>query len=386
MVSEIISHDASQRFTAKGYKVSVYPRKKPKKNSLRYRRYKKRLSHWVEMRTQAVRLIDRALSQGELIRKVFGNGKLKSKSSRNAEEKAKTNFRTAREKLKKTRNVVLDYSGISENIGLGGYVTFTNQKLFMVIEKLGTILTDEVLTTVHEAMHLASDDIGDDIGYAGSSGKEFETASIKEKLQNADHYAQVVSHMTQKGDRKPLPFTPQAEQQQFTTKWDTEDSEELRYAISSEARELWDASVDGFLALYKYKRKKTEYLKSLTLRNLSKLLNMTLHRPGVKHSRIYNLDLSLAESTVKRMSNFHGEMSEFSESTDKSDTKLIKKKAPKGFKNTKKEDQEKFAFKTILNFAGNSSELKPADLLPTKEKHLGGLRNRVWGDGRSVWK
>ena len=166
-----------------------------------------------------------------------------------------------------------------------------------------------------------------------------------------------------------------------TTKWDTPRTEALRDEISTETRELWDATVDGFLESDEMKKAKKRS-PDVHVANASKLMNMTLHRPNANYTRISDLDLSLAESTVKRVTALGGEADKLSRDKSLLNWRYIFTKVPSTFNPVTK---KKAAFEIILDVARTSTKLKSEDKKPTVKKHLAGLRNRKWRSNSAVW-
>ena len=155
----------------------------------------------------------------------------------------------------------------------------------------------------------------------------------------------------------------------------------MRDEISTETRELWDATVDGFLDSHEFKKKGTK-MPDVHVENASKLMNMTLHRPRVRHTDITDLDLSLAEATVGRVTRMGKEVDKTANNKGSSVFKYIKKRVPTPFTDA---SRKKAAFDIILDQASRSKKLKPVDISPTPEKHLGGLRERKWRDSSAVF-
>jgi len=371
---KIQKKDKSEKFTTRGYKLSVYKHKL--KSKIRW--------HWRKLKHRAIQWIKKARNDSNMLQKVFGDGTVGSPASMTAAATAKANFGKASTALKNTRKILFDSSGISGNLSLGGYAYFPDQEIFMVIGKIGKPTRDEMLTAAHEGMHLADSAIDDDLGYASRAGSGFEEGSIAGKLNNADHYAQVIAHKENVGRKKVLPFKPRAAGAMPatpTTMWDTPKTEALRDEVTTETRELWDATVDGFLESEEKKKAKKRY-PDVHVANASKLMNMTLHRPNANYTKISDLDLSLAESTVKRVTALGDEVDKLSRNKSPMVFLYIFTKVPPTFNAVTK---KKAAFQILLDVAKNSTKLKPEDKKPTVKKHLAGLRNRKWRSNSAVW-
>lgn len=371
---KIHKKDKSQKFTTKGYMLSVYKYKL--KSTVR--------RHWRKLKHRAIQWIKDARNDNNMLQKVFGDGTIGSAASITAAVTAKTNLGKAATALKKSRKILFDSSGVSGNLSLGGYAYFPDQEIFMVIGKIGIPTRGETLTAAHEGLHLADNAITDHLGYASRAGSGFEEGSIAGKLTNADHYAQVIAHKENVGSKKVLPFKPRAAGAMPavpTTVLDTPKTEALRDEISTETRELWDATVDGFLESYEMKKAKKRF-PDVHVANASKLMNMTLHQPNVNYTKITGLDLSLAESTVKRVTALGNEADKLSRKKSVSNWLYIFKNVPTTFNPV---TTKKAAFKIILDVAKKSVNLKPEDKKPTVKKHLTGLRNRKWRSNSPVW-
>lgn len=335
-------------------------------------------TYWDAVKKVAVKWLLEAKADDDKIQKVFGDGTLNSVKSKDAAKKAKVRFQNAADALDKATNIKLDSSGISNNLSLGGYAVFPDT-VFMVVENMTSPTKDEQLTAAHEGAHLAKNSIKDDLGYASRVGEAFRLASIDTKLNNADHYAQVIAHREGIGTRLTLPFSPRVVgggplADPRTTTWDTADTQALREEISTETRELWDATVDGFLESHEFRKAGTK-MPDKKVENASKLMNMTLHRPKVNHTEITDLDLSLAESTVRRVTALGGEVDAVAVDTTKVTFDFLKSKVTSPFSDAVK---KKTAFEIILEKSKTSAKLKPEDIAPTPQEHLGGLRNRKW--------
>lgn len=374
IAKKIQKKDKSQKFTTKGYMLEVYKHKL--KSKIR--------KHWRKLKHRAIRWIKKARNDSTLLQKIFGNGTVGSPASVTAAATAKTNFGKAATALKNTRKILFDSSGISGNLNLGGYASFGDQEIFMVIGQIGKPTRGEALTAAHEGMHLADNGITDRLGYASRTGSGFQEGSVSKKLNNADHYAQVIAHKENVGTKKALPFTPRAPGAMPatpTTKWDSPQTEDLRDEVSTETRELWDATVDGFLESDEMKKANKRY-PDVHVANASKLMNMTLHQPNANYTRITDLDLSLAESTVKRVTALGDEADKLSRTKSFFGCWYIFSKVPTTFNAVTK---KKAAFDIILDVAKSSTHLKPVDKKPTVTKHLTGLRNRRWRNNAAVW-
>lgn len=342
-------------------------------------------TYWEKVKKVAMKWLLDARGDDTRVQQVFGDGTLDSKKSKDAAKRAKRKFRSAAKALDNAKHVTLDSSGISGNLDLGGYAVYP-KTIFMVVDNISSPTKEEQLTAAHEGAHLASDRISDNLGYSSRIGEAFRLAGINKKLHNADHYAQVIEHREGIGTPLKLPFSPRVVgggpvSDPRKTAWDTADTQALREEISNETRELWDATVDGFLESNEF-RKEGKKMPNKRVANASKLMNMTLHRPMVNHTEITDLDLSLAESTVNRVSKLGDEVDSFADDTAKVTFDFLQSKVTTPFTAREK---KKAAFNIILEKAKTSSKLKPVDISPTAEKHLGGLRNRKWRKSRPVF-
>ncbi|HVO89976.1 MAG TPA: hypothetical protein VMV45_15660 [Casimicrobiaceae bacterium] len=220
---------------------------------------------------------------------------------------AKTNYAAARKVLedlatstaKMDAEVTTDYNLDDPEVGLGGWASFAEKKMHLLLSITQVKDRNETKATViHEAAHFANASVDDHVYYASSGFFELDEAT---KVKNAAHYEELPRRLsgTSKFDKKT--FTP------GVTVGGAPMSREdkIRAATDLYLRKAWDAGVDAHTLIRGVRR---EYLaghnkpftdnKALIL-EISRIMDLTVHEQAGGKEIVTTLDVTLSESVSR---------------------------------------------------------------------------------------
>lgn len=217
---------------------------------------------------------------------------------------AKTRYATARKVLedlsksaaKVDAEVTTDYNLDDPEVGLGGWASFTDQKMHLLLEVAQVKDPNETKATViHEATHFANAAVDDHVYYGDPGFFELDEVT---KVNNAAHYEELPRRLskTSKFDKKT--FTPGVTMGGGAVTRE----DKVKAATDLYLRKAWDAGVDTHTFIRGVRR---EYLagnnkpfsdnKALIL-EISKLMDLTIHEQSAAKAIVTTLDVTLSES------------------------------------------------------------------------------------------
>jgi len=254
----------------------------------------------------SAKLIDECVADSTNLQSVFGKKKNVAKA---VYGKAKTALNGAITHM--DSNITTDYNLDDPETGLGGWASFSDQKVHFMAKVVK--VTDEPgakMTIIHESCHLADATV-EDKGYYGSPG--FEAKTEDEKVTNAAHYEEVPARKLgkskfQRSDKTFIDFTPgtSASGTQVTFE------EKVKDKAVDHFRKAWDKGVDvdkffrdiriaevaGDHAPFKANEPR--------IRELSKLMHLTVHEQPAATASVNQVDVVLAEGVPRAMAKMQG--------------------------------------------------------------------------------
>jgi hypothetical protein len=253
----------------------------------------------------AIRIIRQAQASKTMLTRIFG-GK---------QADAASNYKKAGDRLQAfvdstatlDSSVNTDYNRDDAALYLGGWADFDDQVIHLEpdVAKV-TDSKESVATLVHEAAHLADGAIEDHGYYPPSTGKDaFAGMAETRKLNNAAHYEEFVRRWLNTGAYdNDTEFTPgKAVSGAALTLED-----DVRLATTEYFRHGWDAAVEVQFALVKHRKdllasKDAKFKTDLPeLKKISKVMGLSLHRQTAGNETVTQLDIVLAESIARVVS------------------------------------------------------------------------------------
>nr|WP_067293178.1 hypothetical protein [Marinobacterium profundum] len=276
----------------------------------------------------AIKVIREAQTSKTMLTRIFG--------SKQAD--AAGNYRKAGDRLQAfvdstatlNKSVNTDYNRDDAALYLGGWADFDDQVIHLEpgVAKV-TNSKESVATLVHEAAHLADGAIEDHGYYPPSTGKDaFAGMAESRKLNNAAHYEEFVRRWLNTSTyNNDTEFTPgKAVSGAALTLED-----DVRLATTEYFRHGWDAAVEVQFALVKYRKdllasKDAKFKKDLPeLKKISKAMHLSLHRQSPGHETVTQLDIVLAESIARVVSDMGDHSASIKLALTPKDTSEIKK-------------------------------------------------------------
>ncbi|HEY6476113.1 MAG TPA: hypothetical protein VI456_05990 [Polyangia bacterium] len=217
---------------------------------------------------------------------------------------AKANYTAARRALLATANhldrkVTTDYNLDDPELDLGGFAEFKSQSMHLLLRNVQVASpADAKATMIHEAAHLANSSVADRV-YYGLPG--FFEADEATKLGNAAHYEELPrrKYLTSKFFGKT--FTPGV----MPTGHAATREDRVKAAANRYLQKAWDAAVDADL-LIRGVRKAAQAgnnrpftANRAVLLEISRLMDLTIHKQAPGKATVTLLDLTLSESVAR---------------------------------------------------------------------------------------
>ncbi len=228
------------------------------------------------------------------------------------------------------KSVNTDYNRDDAALYLGGWADFDDQVIHLDPDVAQVTHSKEsVATLVHEAAHLADGAIEDHGYYPPSTGKDaFAGMAETRKLNNAAHYEEFVRRwLNSSVYDNDTEFTPgKAVSGAALTLED-----DVRLATTEYFRHGWDAAVEVQFALVKYRKdllasKDAKFKKDLPeLKKISKAMHLSLHLQTTGNETVTQLDIVLAESIARVVSDMGDHSASFKLALTPKDKSEIKK-------------------------------------------------------------
>lgn len=251
---------------------------------------------------KAVEFIEKAAADGTNLTRVFG-----TKAA-----VAKGNYGKAKAALIKLKantdtKVHTDYNRDDEQVGLGGWASFSRQMVHLEPDVAAAKdPVEAALTVLHESAHLAAGSIMDDGGYyppSASNSAGWETMTDDEKVNNAAHYEEIPRRQLGIGVFKvDQEFKPGVS---ASTGGAVTFETEVRLAATQYLRKAWDAAVDTHLGL---RRVRVDVEKGSDARfkanealivEISKVCKLTIHEQTPKPKTVNLNDVVLCEGVAR---------------------------------------------------------------------------------------
>jgi hypothetical protein len=222
--------------------------------------------------------------------------------------RAKKVYKKAAHDLKQTtsrmeQRISTDYNLDDPEVGLGGWASHYSKHIHL---KVGVVrdpgANESKLTLIHEATHMAREDV-DDRGYYGSDG--FEAMTEDHKVTNAAHFEEVPRRHLGASKYGAIEFVPG----QSATGASITFEQEVQREASEYLRMAWDKSVDVHQFLRDIRAEVVENGHSHTLKHkkkrvmeISRLMNLTVHQQESGKETVTELDLVLSEGVAHAVS------------------------------------------------------------------------------------
>ena len=252
--------------------------------------------------TDAIDLIRQAEADAAGLAEVFGS---KATAARAIYGKARKSLADLSKNLDK--RVSTDYNLDDPEVGLGGWANFGAKHVHLLISVVkGTDPKATKSTLIHESSHLADTTV-DDLGYYGSPG--FEAMSEDEKVANAAHFEELPRRLMGTSVYATTTFTPGVKKGGGAMTHE----DIVRRDASEVLRMAWDAAVDAHLFVRGVRKsylkgssnpfKKSAFKKHRPLiMEISRLMDLTIHRQAAGRAIVTTLDVTLTESIARGVS------------------------------------------------------------------------------------
>lgn len=243
----------------------------------------------------------------DLVKKVEGDAAGLTQVFGHQDAVAKGNYakaRTALAEVSKNMDTVVstDYNLDDPEVGLGGWASFGSKKMHLLLRVAQVTNPSEAKATlIHEASHLSSSSVDDQVYYGNPGFFELDEAK---KVANAAHYEELPRREmgTSKFDKKT--FTPGVTAAGGAmTREDT-----VRAASDLHLRKAWDAGVDahmlirGVLRRHLLKDDAPFNANKALILEISKLMDLTIHEQSPAKMAVTTLDVTLSESVSRAVS------------------------------------------------------------------------------------
>lgn len=240
----------------------------------------------------------------DLIKKVEGDAAGLTAVFGSQDTVAKANYAKARIALgdvskHMATHVTTDYNLDDPEVFLGGWANFGAKHMHLLVDVVKVKDPDESkVTLIHEAAHLADSSV-DDLGYYGTPS--FEAMTETEKVGNAGHYEELPRRLMGKTNYAGITFTPGVKKGgAVVTRED-----QVKRDASEYLRKAWDAAVDTHTLIRGVRKSKLSgngkpFTDNETLiLEISKLMDLTVHKQAARKAVITTLDVTLTESIAR---------------------------------------------------------------------------------------
>ena len=194
------------------------------------------------------------------------------------------------------KHVTTDYNLDDPEVNLGGWANFAGKHMHLLAEiVLVTDPNESKTTLIHEAAHL-SDPSVDDHGYYGTPNFEALPESIK--VSNAGHYEELPKRVLKTSSYVGETFTPGKLKGGGAVTWE----DTIKRSASEYLRQAWDAAVDTHTFIRGVRKSalggsKSPFTSNVALiKEISKLMDLTIHEQDPANAQVTTLDVTLTES------------------------------------------------------------------------------------------
>jgi hypothetical protein len=243
---------------------------------------------------KADKLIDECIADAAGLKKVFGSKDAKAKA---IYTKAKSALATL--KLNIDTRVNTDYNRDDRQIGLGGFASFSDQKVHLMPDvAAATDPKEAAITIIHECAHLADASVRDK-GYYGTA--KFEALSEDVKITNAAHFEELPRRKLKIGKFGKKTFTPGVAASGGAVTFRSE----VMQTAGQYLQQAWDAAVDTHMGIREIKididngSNASFVANKALLVEISKLEKLTIHKQTPAPKTVNLLDVVLAEGVAR---------------------------------------------------------------------------------------
>ena len=195
--------------------------------------------------------------------------------------------------------VTTDYNLDDPEVFLGGWANFSARHMHLLVGIVKGVDPNESKSTIiHEASHLADPSIVD-LGYYGTHG--FEAMAEDRKIANAAHYEELPRRQLGISSFAGKTFTPGVLAGGGAVTWE----DTIKKSANDFMQNAWDAAVDvhtGIRAVRKAALAGNKRLfrdHKVTILEVSKLMDLTVHEQDPAAAEVTPLDVTLAESIAR---------------------------------------------------------------------------------------
>ncbi len=203
-------------------------------------------------------------------------------------------------------SISTDYNRDDEEIGLGGWASFSDKHIHLTTEVAKvTDKNDATITIVHEFCHMADASV-DDLGYYGSPG--FEAMSEDDKVANAAHYEELPARELGVSSFAGQTFTPGVVAGGGAMTFE----DEVRREASEYLRKAWDKAVDVHIFLRGIRQELDAgsdvrfQAKKARIIEISQLEKLTIHHQMPTPTTINMNDIVLGEGVARGTGTIQG--------------------------------------------------------------------------------